>query len=172
MQIISTASSCRLKVAAFRKKFSSPVAAERHYWGMDVPDESTTELMCRPNMVEESVKGLEKIPADQQLQVVSTIFHQLAESDYGVQIGSDFLPLVLRASKHLHDCGRSNILYGLATAIGTLRIDGSDSRLPAKRMPMGLLEYTVNFFNTNSFRDHKVSNFHEMVVKNAKIFAS
>ena len=57
-------------------------------------------------------------------------------STYGVEIDGDFLELALQASKHLQECGRSNVLCGLARAIGTLRLDGSDSRLPAKRMPV------------------------------------
>ena len=41
---------------------------------------------------------------------------------------------------------RSNVLYNLAKGLGTPRLDGSDSRFPAKRMPMGLVEYATNFF--------------------------
>ena len=32
------------------------------------------------------------------------------------------------------------MLYRLAKAIGAMRSDGSDSRLPAKRMPTGLID--------------------------------
>ena len=39
-----------------------------------------------------------------------------------------------------------NVLYNLAKGLGTPRLDGSDSRFPAKRMPMGLVEYATNFF--------------------------
>ena len=45
------------------------------------------------------------------------------------------------AEKH-----RSNILYNLAKGISTMREDGSDSRFPTQRMPMGLVEYTASFF--------------------------
>ena len=41
-------------------------------------------------------------------------------------------------------------MYGVAKAIGRICPDDSDSRLPAKRMPMGLLEHMVNFFNADS----------------------
>ena len=46
--------------------------------------------------------------------------------------------------KRLHDGGRSNVMYLLAKALGTTRLDGSDFLLPVSRMPIGLLEYTVS----------------------------
>ena len=49
------------------------------------------------------------------------------------------------------------MVYGVAKAIGTMRSDGSDSRLPARRMPMGMLEYMVKFYNLNTYM--KVGNF-------------
>ena len=39
--------------------------------------------------------------------------------------------------------GRTNIL---AKGIGTMRSDKKDSRFPVMRMPMGLVEYTAQFF--------------------------
>ena len=68
-----------------------------------------------------------------------------------MRIGTDFLELVVKASKHILQCGRANVVYGVARAIGLVRPDGSDSRLPAKRMPMGLLEHMVNFYNADSY---------------------
>ena len=50
----------------------------------------------------------------------------------------------------MQQSGRS-MLYGLARALGKMRGDGSDSRLPARRMPMGLLEHIVNFFSADSY---------------------
>ena len=40
---------------------------------------------------------------------------------------------------------RSNVLYKFAKGLGTMR-DESDSLLPVKRMPMGLIEHTSNFY--------------------------
>jgi len=48
-------------------------------------------------------------------------------------------------------------VYGLAKAIETERAEKSDSRLPAKRMPMGLLELMVNFYNADSYTKEKFS---------------
>ena len=61
-----------------------------------------------------------------------------------------FLQFVVSASEHLFQCGRFNVVYTLAKAIGRKRPDGSDSRFPAKRMPKGLLEHMVNFYNADS----------------------
>ena len=38
------------------------------------------------------------------------------------------------------------MIYNLAKGLGMMRNDQSDSCFPAKRMPMGLIEYTCNFF--------------------------
>lgn len=52
--------------------------------------------------------------------------------------------------EHLKSCRRSNVLYGLAKAVGTMRGDESDSLMPARRMPMGLVEHIINFFCSSS----------------------
>ena len=38
----------------------------------------------------------------------------------------------------------------MVKAVETMRSDGSDLLLPAERMPMGLIEYAVNFFTASS----------------------
>lgn len=64
----------------------------------------------------------------------------------GLSVRDDFVILAAKAMLQLKNSGRSNVLYNLAKAIGTIREDGSDSRLPTKRMPMGLIEYIASFF--------------------------
>ena len=51
---------------------------------------------------------------------------------------------------HLQQSGRTNVIYSMAKVLGTMRSDGSDSLLPARRMPMGLIEHTVNVFSASS----------------------
>ena len=68
-----------------------------------------------------------------------------------MHIRSDFLQLTIDASEHLLKYGRSSDVDGVAKAIGTKRTDKSDCRLPAKRMPVGLLEHMVNFYNADSY---------------------
>ena len=63
---------------------------------------------------------------------------------------SDFLELVVRAMLHLQHNACSNVFYLLVKALGTMRPDQSDSLLPVKGMPMGLVEYIVQFFTASS----------------------
>ena len=44
----------------------------------------------------------------------------------------DFLQLVASGMQHLHAAVRSNSIYLLAKALGTLRKDGSDSQIPGE----------------------------------------
>ena len=74
------------------------------------------------------------------------MFSQAAES-LGVYVPADFLQLSISAMKHLANGGHSNVLYGIAKGMGTVRTDNSDSVFPVKRVVTGLVEYCVNFFN-------------------------
>ena len=62
----------------------------------------------------------------------------------------DYCEYALGAMTTLKENGRSNILYRLARALFTKRSDGTGSKFPADRMPMGLLEYIVGFFDSNT----------------------
>ncbi len=55
-------------------------------------------------------------------------------------VPEDFLSLTAKAMAQLKRSERSNVLYNLAKGIGTPRDDGSDSRLPTRHMPMGLVD--------------------------------
>ena len=84
-----------------------------------------------------------------QLEIISEMFSAYAHSQ-GVLISNDFSHLFLQASHHLKNCNRINVVYDLAKVIGTLRLDKTDSLMPAKRMPMGLVEYLVQFFSADN----------------------
>ena len=87
----------------------------------------------------------ERLPAvTKLLQIISAT----SLTDIAVTIPDDFLCLTLRAMSHLKKAGRSNVIYGLVRGLGQMRADGSDSKLPALRMPMGLLEYTISFHSS------------------------
>ena len=66
------------------------------------------------------------------------------------KVPDDFLNFVVEGVSHLKKSGRSNVIYLFAKALGTMRSDGSDTLLPAKRMPMGLIEHTVNFLTVDA----------------------
>ena len=79
--------------------------------------------------------------------VLSKLFTSVCKTARVVEIPSDFLELAVDGMKHLQECNCTNVIYYFARVLGIMRNDGSDSLLPAKRMPMGLIEYCVNFFN-------------------------
>ena len=56
-----------------------------------------------------------------QLEIISDLFSSYAYSQ-GVHSPKDFLQLFLNASLHLKVCNRTNVVYGLAKAVGTLRV--------------------------------------------------
>jgi len=67
-------------------------------------------------------------------------------------VPDDFIELTVSGMNHLKECGRSNVIYSLAKGLGRMRPDQSDSLLPARRMPMGLIEHCINFFSVDSIK--------------------
>ena len=94
-------------------------------------------------------KLLAKLLVPEQLHILSVLFSSYAHEHHNVSIPETFLELTMNGSRHHRKCSRSNVICGLARGVGCMRNDGSDSRLPAKRTPMGMLEYTINFFNAD-----------------------
>lgn len=92
------------------------------------------------------------LPAHQQKAVLSNLFDLFVQASTTLAFVPNFIDFTVHGMNHLKACGRSNVIYLLAKSLGTMRTDGSDSLLPAKRMPMGHIEYCVNFFNATSVR--------------------
>ena len=167
-------SACRLKVAkTLSKRFATPAVAEKYYNSpcehtapyADVsavsPPECTPQLQASAQSHSSSTSLLvtntdafketfTSLRSDEQLELLSELFSLLVRQSSVPILPSNFLELVVKGMKRLHDGGRSNVIYLLAKALGTTRSDGSDSLLPVSRMPMGLLEYMVNFFTASS----------------------
>ena len=99
-----------------------------------------TSMMCT----------LHSLPSQERAAAVGTLMQSLASPELNVP--SDFVELSLASMKRLKNFGRSNILYGIASALGTMRPDGSDSRMPVSRMPVGLIEYVASFFSADSMQ--------------------
>ena len=87
-----------------------------------------------------------------KLDILSLLFSEVAKGFPMPDVPQDFLRLSMAAMHRLHTSGRSNTVYLLAKALGTMRADDSDSLLPVSRMPMGLLEYTIAFFAATSIQ--------------------
>ena len=122
---------CRVKVChKLRQKFKSPAAAEKHY------------VLQR-----EALAGLQP---SEQVAVLSELFSAYLRHCNLQAVEPEFLELAARGMQHLHEKGQTNVIYSMVKAVGTMHSDGSDSLLPAERMPMGLIEYAVNFFTASS----------------------
>ena len=87
------------------------------------------------------------LSAGEQLQLLNDLFVHYAKEQYSLHVPSDFIELTLRGVVQLKDRGRHDVIYGLSKGLGTTRPDKSDSLFPTTRMPMGLLEYMVQFVN-------------------------
>ena len=87
----------------------------------------------------------------EQLNVLVELFSLFMRQTSSAKVPpADFVELAVKGMERSYGAGRSNVIYLLAKALGTVRPDGSDSLLPVSRMPMGLLEYIVNFFTASS----------------------
>lgn len=91
------------------------------------------------------VNILGQLSAGAQLEAMSKFFSEYALANFSLTVPEDFLSLAAKAMAKLKHSERSNVLYNLAKGIGTPRDDGSDSRFPTQRMPMGLVEHIANF---------------------------
>ena len=100
--------------------------------------------------------ALEALHSHEQLEILSLLFSRVLQKCSTPTIPPDFLVLVSDGMQRLHASKWSNVIYLLAKALGTLRSDGSESLMPVNKMPMGLLEYTVNFFTASSIQKVRV----------------
>lgn len=90
-----------------------------------------------------------KLSAEEQLSLMSEVFCSHASTHYQMNLPHDFLTLSLNGMKHLNEMKRMNVLYELAKGLGVMRPDGTDSLFPTLRMPMGMLQFMVGFFNAS-----------------------
>ena len=95
---------------------------------------------------------LDQIPEESRLPLLSELFSAFLSIKFALSVPKDFLCLAAIAMVQLSEGGRTNILYNLAKGIGTMRPDTSVSRFPVKRMPMGLVEYTAQFFAADNLQ--------------------
>ena len=89
---------------------------------------------------------LDKCATD--LHSISVAFSKYCKHVLKVEVCDDFLEVASSAMVRLKAGNRSTVVYYLAKGIGTSRKDEAESRFPVGIMPMGLVEYTANFFVT------------------------
>lgn len=164
---------CRSKSTGYlARKFANPKAAEEHYQkslgqSPSLPNQSnrsshSSDVVSDPiwslgslsdNQQDSALllccRTLSKLKACEQLEVISNLFTKHM-NNYNQDVPVDFLCAAAKGMCYLKNVDRLNVIYLLAKGLGTMRIDGSDSLIPAKRMPMGLIEYMFNFFTANA----------------------
>ena len=101
---------------------------------------------------------------------VSRCFTHYALREFDIHVPEDFVSLAAKAMAQLQQNSRTNVLYNLAKGWGTQRDDGSDSRFPTKRIPMGLVEHTANFFASEQMRKVRFMYIHVHVFHVLKMY--
>ena len=118
-----------------------------------------TSTQTDPDVAIQMESQLLILPEAECLRSVTHLLQIVAahsSSHMSVTVPDDFLDLSLRAMSHLKRVGRSTVVYGLVRGLGEMRADQSDSRLPVLRMPMGLLEYVVSFYSSETLNQVNV----------------
>lgn len=93
------------------------------------------------------VSGFKSASSEQQLSVLNEVLCYYARTSYGMDLPSDFVLLSILGMQNLQRAGKVNVIYELAKGLGVMRPGGKDSCFPTSRMPMGMLQYMVQFFN-------------------------
>ena len=109
-----------------------------------------SQVLISPRLLEQEVSELTEC---QKLHLMSDLFRSYCQTRLCVVPDDDFMLLSVLAMIHLKSCKRSNVLYKFAKCLGTMRGDGSDSLLPAKRIPMELIEHCMDFFSSSSSQE-------------------
>ena len=150
---------CRVKLNKdVRVHFSSPTEAFNHYCPHGLPSisEPDPHTCCDginfDVLLADTFGKLAIADTTDQLCFISRLFQKYAKSRRGMIIPNDFLELSLSVMEHLNVAGRTNVVYNLVKCIGIKRPGEEESRLPLQRMPMGLLEYCVNFFSSSNLQ--------------------
>ena len=169
---ITTAFACRARVSVkLCRQFSAPEEADVYFQkelgrSRDVPltemehsglqgaqlnhhSIATQTEQGAKNIVDETLSLISTLPEAEHFNAVGRLLKDVVRMHgLGIVIPDDFLSKSISAMQNLRASDRHNILYGLAVGLGTTRPDKSDSLIPTKRMPMGLLEYLTKFFTS------------------------
>lgn len=158
---------CRTRATfGLGRHFSSPLEALQHYnkpvqfrpkKGSPIRLHKRDASTQTDPAEEESLQScMLKLPESDRLPAITKllqVFSTQCATDIPVAIPDDFLSLTLKAMSYVKKTGRYNVLYGLARGLDEMRKDGSDSKIPALRMPMGLLEYIISFYNSETINE-------------------
>jgi len=87
-------------------------------------------------------KLIETLPPNQECEVLSSLFDLYFQRSTILRYVRNFIQFSVNGMNHLKQCNCSNY-YLLSKSLDNLTPDGSDSLLPAKKMPMGLIKMDV-----------------------------
>ena len=159
---------CRARATVgLAKLFSTPLKAQQYYSRpmeshLEKPKRKTrlhsrevsTQTTCDTSSLYKQMElCVLMLPECERLSAVTKLLKAVSArsiTNIPVTIPDDFLLFALNAMSHLKQSGRSNIVYGLVRGLGQMRADGRDSKLPTLQMPMGLLEYVISFYSSDT----------------------
>lgn len=167
--------------AVIAKKFYSPLEAHQYYSNPEqqrnnpAPRRAKLHLQSRATQTDDVgaitdlvVSLMTALPEEQQFHMVTRILQVLAARSHpSAHVPDDFIKLCLISMERLKQLGKYDIVYGLVRGLGIMREDDSDSHLPALRMPMGMLEYIISFFQAESI--NKVHTLNYIIIANCKV---
>ena len=153
---------CKLKFRRKLKPLGTPNDALRHYsfplFGFSdsgtqtsdviVADASTSTSEERIDICQNIIHLFQKLGHNEQVSLLQTLFDNCCAGR--IPCAKDYIQHSISGMQHLHSNHKRNVLAGAARAFGVLRPDGSDSLFPTSRMPFGMLDYTISFFNASS----------------------
>lgn len=107
-----------------RKKFTSPKDAEAYFFLVKLAAAKPLLTATEVPIMSTLLPSLGSV-SNQQLQVISELYTSYCTEHSNISLPNDFLQLALSAMEHLKFCGRSNVMYKFAKALGTIRNDQS-----------------------------------------------
>lgn len=91
------------------------------------------------------------LPPEDANTFVGEALSLVASRQFSIDVPKQFAEFALKGKQKLQAAGRSNVIYGLCRGLSLCRSDDPhDTLFPISRMPMGLLEYMVEFFNSEA----------------------
>ena len=115
----------------------------------DTPDQLRSYSPRAIQVTDTFLQRFGSLGCEDQMRLLRKLLSHHCSTHHELQVPDDFLPLSIDAMKNLQSHGKVNVLYSLARGLGLMRPDYSDSCFPVTRMPFGMLEYMVSFFNSN-----------------------
>ena len=95
---------------------------------------------------------MDKLHDSEIEEVLDQMFSELARRQ-GIESTSSFIQLSLIAMKKLKAAGKHNLVFLFPRSIALCRPNSEDALMPINRMPFGLIEYQIQFFNAHNVNE-------------------